>query len=275
MNTILYTASRWLKRAAYHPAYGPTSRISAVALAGCLMVIATPGLAADPDPAEILRQADQARGGNLPGLVWEVRAHSSGGTGANAGDDPADQTLRIKAVDQASLAEVLDPPSSRGVKILQVDRNMWMSKPGLKKPVAISPRQRLTGQASIGDVAATNYAKDYTASYLRDDTVGDELCHVLDLKSNNRQSTYDRITYWVSVKRGVAVQAEFLSLSGKKLKSASFEYGNKIVVAGKSIAFVSKMSIFDALTDAKTVMDYSKIKVQAVPSSEFDVGNLQ
>lgn len=235
------------------------------------VVLSHQAKAAEPDATEILKLADQGRGGGLPGLVWEVHTHNSGSTA----DEQPDQTLRIKAADQASVAEVLDPPSSRGAKILQVDRNMWMSKPGLKKPVAISPRQRLTGQASIGDVAATNYAKDYTATYVREEKVGDEPCHVLDLKSSNRQSTYDRITYWVSVKRGLAVQAEFLSLSGKKLKSATFEYGNKINVAGKSIAFVSRMSIADALTDAKTVMDYSKIKAQAVPSSEFDVGNLQ
>lgn len=227
--------------------------------------------AAEPDATEILKLADQARGGGLAGLVWEVHAHTSGTTG----DDQPDQTLRIKAVDQASLAEVMEPPSSRGSKILQVDRNMWLSKPGLKKPVAISPRQRLTGQASIGDVAATNYAKDYTATYLREEKVGDEPCHVLDLKSNNRQSTYDRITYWVSVKRGLAVQAEFLSLSGKKLKSATFEYGNKVTVAGKGIAFVSRMSIADALTDAKTVMTFTKVQAKPVPSSDFDVGNLQ
>jgi len=230
-----------------------------------------PACAAEPDAMELLKTADQGRGGGLPGLVWQVRAHNSG-TGA---DDQPDQTLLVKAAGESSVAEVLDPPSSRGAKILQVSRNMWLTKPGLKKPVAISPRQRLTGQASIGDIAATNYAKDYTATYLREETVGDEPCHVLDLKSANRQSTYDRITYWVSIRRGIAVQADFLSLSGKKLKSATFEYGNKINLSGRSVAFVSRMSIADALTDARTVMEYSNIKAQAVSSTEFDVGNLQ
>ncbi|WP_198970894.1 outer membrane lipoprotein-sorting protein [Xylophilus sp. ASV27] len=227
--------------------------------------------AAEPDAMELLKTADQGRGGGLPGLVWQVRAHNSG-TGA---DEQQDQTLLVKASGESSVAEVLDPPSSRGAKILQVARNMWLTRPGLKKPVAISPRQRLTGQAAIGDIAATNYARDYSATYLRAETVGDEPCHVLDLKSANRQSTYERITYWVSARRGLAVQAEFLSLSGKKLKSATFEYGNTVKLPGRSVAFISRMSIADALTDARTVMDYTNIKVQAVPSSEFDVGNLQ
>jgi outer membrane lipoprotein-sorting protein len=232
------------------------------------------GAAADAavDAMQLLKSSDQARGGGgLSGLVWEVQA-TNAGTGA---DEQPNQRLLIKAIDSASLAEVLDPPNSKGAKMLQVDRNMWMSKPGLRKPVAISPRQRLSGQAAIGDIAATNYARDYNASYLREEMLGDERCHVLDLTAANRQTTYDRITYWISVRRGVAVKADFLSLSGKRLKSAELEYGNSIVVKGKAIAFVSRMTIADALTDARTTLQYSRVKTQPLPVSEFDVGNLQ
>lgn len=221
--------------------------------------------------ANILKIADQGRGGGLLSLAWDVHAHNSG----NGAEDQQDQTLRIKVSNQSSLAEVLDPPNSRGSKILQIERNMWITKPGLKKPVAISPRQRLTGQVAIGDIAATNYAKDYNATYLRTEKIGNEDCHVLDLKATNRQSTYDRIIYWVSIKKGLAVQADFLSLSEKKLKSAIFEYNNRTTIAGKSASFISKMSISDALTDAKTVLEYSNIRSQSIPASEFDIGNLQ
>ena len=75
--------------------------------------------------------------------------------------------LLIKAAGEASLVETLAPLNSKGARMLQVERNMWLTKPGLKKPVPISPRQRLSGQAAIGDIAATNYAKDYSAAFLR------------------------------------------------------------------------------------------------------------
>lgn len=242
------------------------------AAATCFLNIPIQSYAAEPDAQQLLKNADQARGGGLPGLVWEIHTRNSG-TGA---DEQLDQRLRIKVIDNASLAEIQEPANAKGTKILQVDRNMWISKPGLRKPVAISPRQRLSGQASIGDIASTNYARDYAAKYLREESVGDEPCYVLDLNAQpNRQTTYDRITYWVSVKRGVAVQADFLSLSGKKLKSAQFEYGNNITVNGRQVPFISKMRIADALTDARTDMQYSHVKTQAVPASEFDVGNLQ
>jgi hypothetical protein len=79
----------------------------------------------------------------------------------------------------------------------------------------------------------------------------------------------------VSDQRQVGVHAEFLSVSGKQLKRADFIYDNRISVNGKTVPFVSRMTISDALTDARTVLDYDQIRVQAVPLSEFDAGNLQ
>ncbi len=239
-------------------------------LLSCLTLCAA--LAAAPDPAQLLRRSDQARGGGLPGLVWEVRSSNSG---SQANEDDPPMRLLIKAADDASLAETLEPMRSKGARMLQVQRNMWLTRPGLKKPVAISPRQRLTGQAAIGDIAATNYARDYRATFVREDSVNGERCFLLQLSANTRQATYDRVLYWISAARGTGVQAEFQSLSGKKLKSAQFEYGNRIELQGRAMPFVSRMVIADALTDARTTLDYSHVVVKAVPASEFDVGQLQ
>jgi hypothetical protein len=237
---------------------------------GILFAQATPAAAA-PDAQALLTASDAARGGGLPGLVWNIRTKNSG----SAVVDDEVTILQVKATGQNSAAEILEPLRSKGSKILQVGRNMWITKPGLRKPVAISPRQRLTGQASIGDIAATDYAHDYQGKYLRDETMNGEPCHVLDLTAARQNTTYDRILYWVSDQRQVGVHAEFLSVSGKQLKRADFIYDNRISVNGKTVPFVSRMTISDALTDARTVLDYDQIRVQAVPLSEFDAGNLQ
>jgi hypothetical protein len=226
----------------------------------------------DAEAATWVKNADEARGGGIPGLVWNIHVSSTGA----AGDDPIpDYRLRVKAAREASLAEILEPANSKGNKMLQVDRNMWMSKPNLRKPVAISPRMRLTGQAAIGDIAATNYAQDYAATFLRDEPCGEEQCHVLDLSALHKRTTYDRITYWVSATRGVAVKADFLSPSCKPIKSARFEYANAINLSGKKVAFVSTMHIADSTSDARTTLRYSNIEVREIPASEFDVANLQ
>lgn len=218
----------------------------------------------------IVKQADRARGGGQPGIVWEIRLLSREGSKV-----AEEQRLQVRAVDDASVAEVLQPLRSKGVKLLQVEHNMWLTRPGLSKPIPISPRQRMSGQASNGDIAATNYALDYEAKLVTEEKLEGELCYVLDLSARHKRTTYDRIRYWVSVVREVGVKAEFYSLSGKLLKTAHFSYDNTIQFAGKNIPFVSSMVIRDALIDAETTMNFDTVKVQKISAAEFDLGQMQ
>jgi hypothetical protein len=242
---------------------------SSLLLALITLLTAASALAA-PDPQRLLERSDQARGGGLPGIVWRIVLN------AREGDKPLEeQTLEVRATDAASVAETLEPARFRGAKLLQVGRNMWLTKTGLSKPVPVSPRQRMTGQASNGDIAATNYAADYDAALDGEERIDGEDCHVLELKARHKRATYDRVRYWVSKARGVAVQAAFYSLSGKLLKTARFEYGNEIRHEGRRIPFVSRMVIRDALVEAQTEMRYEAIRVRVVPAAEFDLGQAQ
>lgn len=243
-------------------------RILGVLMFG-LLGLGAPAFAA-PDAQAILRNSDQARGGGLAGIAWEIRLVSRDGERV---DEP--QRLSIKAVDDSSLAETLEPARFKGSKLLQVERNMWLTRPGLSKPIPISPRQRMSGQASNGDIAATNYAGDYDAQLNGTETLDGEPCHVLDLTAKHKRATYDRIRYWVSVKRVVGLKAEFYSVSGKLLKTASFEYANTIEHEGKHIPFVSRMAIRDALVDAETTMEFGTVKVKKIAAAEFDLGQMQ
>jgi outer membrane lipoprotein-sorting protein len=223
---------------------------------------------AAPDPEAILQSSDHARGGGLPGIRWDVTLVS------NDSDAGPERRLSIKATNSASLAETVEPLRFKGSKILQLDRNMWMARPGLRKPIPISPRQKLSGQAAQGDIASTSYALDYKGSLLRDETFNGESSYVLELTARNKSCTYDRILYWVSKSRLVGVKAEFYSLSGKLLKSATFEYGNLVSHRGRSIPFVSKTTIKDALTPNETTLTYSNVETAEFAAAEFDLSRL-
>ncbi|NMO18786.1 outer membrane lipoprotein-sorting protein [Pyxidicoccus fallax] len=237
--------------------------------AGLLVLLAGSARATAPDAAEILKASDRARGGGLPGIRWTVRI-----TPVSGGESEPERLLTLKANATASLAETREPVRFKGSKLLQVDRNMWMSRPGLRKPIPISPRQKLSGQASQGDIASTNYAVDYQGKLLREEEVQGETTYVLELTALNKSCTYDRITYWVSKQRRVGVKAEFFSLSGKLLKSATFEYGNQLTHEGRTIPFVSRMTLRDALTSAETTLVYSDVQVTELARAEFDVNRL-
>ncbi|MCK9200764.1 MAG: outer membrane lipoprotein-sorting protein [Gallionella sp.] len=243
--------------------------ISKTLLAALFLCIGSAAIAA-PDAQSILKNSDQARGGGLQGIVWEIKLQSRDGAKM---DEP--QRIIVKAMDESSVAETQEPVRFKGSKLLQVERNMWLTKPGLSKPIPISPRQRMSGQASNGDIAATNYAGDYDAQLKETESLDGEPCYVLDLTAKHKRATYDKIRYWVSVKRGVGVKAEFYSVSGKLLKTARFEYDNTIEHNGKRIPFVSKMTIRDALIDAETTMEFGTVKVKKIAASEFDLGQMQ
>ena len=221
---------------------------------------------AAPDAKEILQQADMARGGGLPGLMWNVEL--------NAKDEEGEQkrSMTVKADASNSLVEFLAPEKVKGQQMVMLGRNMWFVRPGLSKPVPMSPRQRLIGMASNGDVASTNYSGDYNAKLLKEEAANDEDCYLLELNAANKGVTYDKILYWVSKKRGVGVKAEFYTLSGKLFKFAEFEYGNDIRHEGKKIPFVSKMTIHDAIDKSKvTTLAYSAIKVVRIDPAIFNL----
>jgi Outer membrane lipoprotein-sorting protein len=216
---------------------------------------------------DILRKADQSRG-NLEGITWKViLAHT----------DTRAETMNfdVKARGFDILAENLAPPKDRGNKVLMVNGNMWFHKPGLSKPVPISQRQRLMGNAAYGDIAATNYAEDYQATPLADEKVNGELCYVFDLNAKDNRAAYDRIKYWISKERVVGVKAEYFTVSGKMFKSASMDSANTVKINDEVRPFISKITIYDELLSSNvTTLSLTKPTFRKLASYMFDVNLL-
>ena len=214
---------------------------------------------------DILHRADEARG-NLEGVKWTVNINSV------ENNRTQERGLHVKARGYDFLAILNSPPKVKGQKLLMVDHNMWFRKPGLRKPVPVSPRQKLVGGASYGDIAATNYADDYAAMPLDEELIDGELCYVFDLKASRKKATYDRIKYWISKARLVGVKAEYYAVSGKIFKSAVFEYDHQIQVNNETRPFISRMTITDALISNNiTTMIFKDHKLVTVPPSTLDI----
>ncbi len=224
---------------------------------------------ADLPVKEILRASDRARG-NIGGIVWHIQIT----TNEDGAKESRGMTVKVKG--NNTLARFTSPANMNDRMVLMVDRNMWFIRSGLKKPVSLSPRQKLMGDAANGDIASTNYVEDYEAVLLGEETVRNEPCYVLDLKAANKNVTYDRIKYWVSKERLVGVQADFYTVSGKLFKTAEFKYENHVrIETGEDIPFVSELIIHDAIQkDRITTMTYSNIKIEPIPDSTFNLNVL-
>jgi hypothetical protein len=223
-----------------------------------------PAVLADLTAQEILKKADEARGGNLGGLEWEMIIDT-----VEKGR-PQQRTLQVTLRGYDAAIEFLTPPNAKGMKFLIVDRNMWFMKPGLSMPVSISARQKLAGGAAGGDIAATNYGADYQVTNESIEVFNGEPCYLYDLSAIEKKVTYDRIKYWVSKERLVGLKAEFYTVSGKLFKTALFEYENRLLIQGQNRAFISKMTLFSALVKGDvTIMTYRKPVLKKVPDSMF------
>jgi outer membrane lipoprotein-sorting protein len=232
------------------------------------LCISTSTVQAQMSNDEMLKTADKARG-NLEGIQWDISMHS-----IERGREQ-DRKLLVIAKGYNSLIDTLAPGNLKGQKLLMQDRNMWFAKPGLSKPVPISPRQKLMGDASNGDIAATNYSADYKIVGSEEGKFNDEDCILLTLQAADKRATYDRIKYWISKKRILGLKAEFYTISGKMFKTAVFEYKNRINVEDKPQEFISKMIITNAIVkDDVTTINYSRPLLKKVPDATFNLNLL-
>ena len=221
---------------------------------------------ADPAPADILKAADEARG-SVNGLAWQVQIASAD---KERDTDTLVYDIKVRSFNVAGTS--MAPPKYRGNKILMLNNNMWFYKPGLSRPVPISQRQKLMGDAAYGDIAATNYAEYYDATRLADDVVDGEACYVFDLKARTEKVTYDRITYWVSKQRLLGVKAEYFTVSGKKFKSASMDYANTVNLNGKQRPFLSRITLHgELLNGSVTYLHLNNPRIEPIPDYVFDL----
>ncbi len=233
-----------------------------------LALLVPAAAAADPTAQELLAASDRARGGLPAGITWTVKIHTV------EDGEASERTFRVKARGDDALAEALAPPRHKGEVMLFNDRTIWFVKPGLKKPVSISARQRLSGEAANGDIASTRYARDYEGTIAGVEPVGGVEAYRLELKARDGKATYDRVRYWISKEKRLGVKAEFLTASGELFKTAIFEYGNQVEVDGATIDFVRRMVITDASGASTTTLTFEAPKAEAHPGSLFNVNNV-
>jgi len=222
-----------------------------------------------PQAQKLLESADRARGGILSGATWTMNLQST------EGKHTQEQEFKIFVLGDDARAECLAPLKSKGQVMLFNEKNMWFYKPGLKKPISFSKRQKLSGMASYGDIANTHYVRDYQGEIVGEEKVKEKETWVVELISKSEDTTYDKIKYWIEKNTELGIQAEFYSKEGTLLKKASMEYGNFIESQGKKIEFIKKMIIEDAtFKENKSVLIYSGPKQEDLPKGLFQIQNL-
>ena len=199
---------------------------------GFLIAWAVMGHAATPDAEALLKRSDSYRNG-WPAYTLRVKI-----TNFESGKSDEESLYEVSQKGTDKTYVEFMSPRDKGRHLLMLSDDMWIYLPDTSRPVRITPLDRLSGDASNGDIARTNYAVDYSAAYVRDERVGNENCYVLDLTAKRKGATYQRILYWVRVEDARPVRAEFYLTSGKHIKSATFDdyAGSRFAFRGISMA---------------------------------------
>lgn len=240
----------------------------ATIVAGVVLTMPLPAQAGTTPPdAETmrawLRQADMARGG-FSNLSWTVAVHSE----EPAGVTDTEYTVSVRAGD--AMIRTTAPRRYQGERILIASHAMWYTKPGLRRPISVSPQQRLVGEAANGDIAATQYARDYAPQYGGVVTIDGRERHKLVLKATHAAVTYAGIAYYLDTQTLLGVKADFMTASGDVFKTATFEYGNAVTLEGKSRPFVSVMTIANAaFPDRFSRLTYTGVIAASHPAAAF------
>jgi len=216
-----------------------------------------------PDADAILKHADAFRNG-WPSYVLHVRI-------TNFEGDKSDEVKLYEVSQKGTEKTYVEfmSPREKGQHLLMLGDDMWVYLPDTSRPIRITPLERLSGDASNGDIARTNYAADYTPVFLRTEMVGAERCNVLELTAKRKGATYQRILFWVRVEDARPVKAEFYLTSGKHIKSATFdEYAS---VGGKMQ--LRRMTLYDEIRhNSHSVLEYSGIAPRELADKLFYQG---
>lgn len=198
-------------------------RFAARCLLGALLaIVAMPGLAqpaTDPDPDELLRQADAARHPLAEG-VMRIRCV------VDERDRPtieSEMEVFVQGEERILCVFRAGKFQDRRILIREDLNKVWLLTPGSSRAIPITANQILLGGASIADVARRRLSGRYDA-VIRPETewIDGSECRVLDLSARSGNETYATAVWWIGEKDGLPRRARLSLRSGKASKEIRF-----------------------------------------------------
>lgn len=221
---------------------------------------ATPAV---PDAVALLTRSDTYRNG-WPAYVVNVKISDY-----ESGKSDEEHLYQVSQKGSDKTYVEFMSPREKGRHLLMLGDDMWVYLPDTSRPVRITPLERLTGDASNGDVARTNYSIDYSPAYLRAEKVGAVDCFVLDLTAKRKGATYQRIVYWLRTEDARPVRAEFYLTSGKHIKSATFDDYEQY--SGRPL--LHRLTLYDEIRhNSHSVLEYNGATPRELPDKLFYQG---
>jgi outer membrane lipoprotein-sorting protein len=224
---------------------------------------------AGPSADEILAACDAIRNPGRPFSVTVTLTEFQAGKQVDTSTLVSYSRMQQQGGQFASLIRFVLPARDAGKLMLKNGNDMWFYDPVAKASVRLSPQQRLLGQASNGDVATANLAKDYKATLMGEEEIQDgerrtRKAHKLGLTAAAPDVTYASIEMWVDAENNRPIKARFFAESSRLLKTAYYRRFQPQLGAERPTETV----IIDGLNpQSVTLMRFSDYVARTIPDT--------
>ncbi len=157
-------------------------------------------------------------------------------------------------------------PKEKGRAVLLLGDQMWLLLPGSKRPVKVTPQQRMMGPAAGGDVARTRFREDYTVQSLVPEALDGQDCWRLELRARRPSLSARQAVLWVAREGSLPLKAEFNLASGKLARTALF--GPPVQTHGQPV--LSGM-VIEEPSGARAELSFSNWTRGGVAPSAFEL----
>ena len=218
-----------------------------------LTVISASAAASVSDVRQMIKNADDYRQGYLAAkVVSQVSLFEN---------DELDKTRQYHVYTRPNRESlvVFKSQVEAGQKMLMLGDNYWLLMPKSRRPIRITPMQKLLGEASIGDISTLTWSQDYQGEWKATETVsvnGESVAaYHLALTAKTKGASYQKIDLWLSEQDAFPIKADLYLRSGKLAKQA--QYGR---ATDNGEDYVSEMTLLDSIQPSKkTVIEYQEI----------------
>ncbi|POB65316.1 outer membrane lipoprotein-sorting protein, partial [Vibrio vulnificus] len=107
-----------------------------------------------------------------------------------------------------------------GQKMLMLQDNYWLQMPKSRRPIRITPMQKLLGEASVGDISTLTWSEDYQGIWVASEKVqglaGESVAtQRLQLTAKTSGASYQIIDLWLTEQENFPLKADLYLRSGK------------------------------------------------------------
>jgi len=226
-----------------------------------IFIIAPSSLAAAENVTAVLEVADSYR---LPSktarVEVEVALYKNG-----ALDKEKKYTVYIHPGRKSLI--LFRTPGELGQKAVQDGDRFYMMMPQTKRPIRISPMQKLLGEASVGDVSSMTWSDDYKGAISEPGAdAGKDDGIKLTLSASRTGVTYEGVELYVSKGQYKPVKASLYLESGRIAKDVEYVMGK---MNGRDM--VTGIVITDRIQkNRKTVVKYKSIEAAETPDEYYN-----